>query len=510
MSSLNTHSKTYIVLAAYTIILQLFLNIDSFFYATCNHYDSSVFFMCGKAMMNGLTPYTDFADSKGPLLWLIFGTGYLIDHYSYIGVFAMSCISYWITLCIAYQTSALFLKHKQATLAAMAMAVIYFYWNFYAETKAENFCMPFISYTLYIFLKIFHKHKASIGNYTLLGICVTACLLMKWSVAIMMTSMLTSMAILTYQQNQLKQYIKGLALGISLMLLPFAIGFMIWNNWNDFINEYFANTLKSVSVPLAETINSYISEWALLFTTKRFMYILMALPLLALWNKRIWFCSALPFLCAMFFIALSIRHDNFGHYITVVIPFSIVGVSLLITQLQKLKYGRTLLIAGITAGICYIIAGRIYYSDTWFGKQSAQEQETSFQRIGYYMAQVPCPTILNIGQEAGFAMGYTLPYCRYWITQMGMTPTMRKAQIQSWKEGEADFVVLHGKNVVAEYETGTIRMGYRHIGNYGETRIYCKKKLQALPADFHVSACDILFKRNVLNHIRQQSLTANK
>ena len=27
--------------------------------------------------MNGLTPYVDFTDSKGPLLWLIYGIGYL-------------------------------------------------------------------------------------------------------------------------------------------------------------------------------------------------------------------------------------------------------------------------------------------------------------------------------------------------------------------------------------------------------------------------------------------------
>ena len=41
------------------------------------HNDSAWFFMCGKAVMNGLTPYVDFTDSKGPLLWLIYGIGYL-------------------------------------------------------------------------------------------------------------------------------------------------------------------------------------------------------------------------------------------------------------------------------------------------------------------------------------------------------------------------------------------------------------------------------------------------
>lgn len=28
--------------------------------------------MGGKALMNGFIPYTDFADSKGPLVWLFY------------------------------------------------------------------------------------------------------------------------------------------------------------------------------------------------------------------------------------------------------------------------------------------------------------------------------------------------------------------------------------------------------------------------------------------------------
>ena len=42
-------------------------------------------------------PYLDFADSKGLLLWLIYGIGYLISPTSYIGVFWLSIIAYTIT-----------------------------------------------------------------------------------------------------------------------------------------------------------------------------------------------------------------------------------------------------------------------------------------------------------------------------------------------------------------------------------------------------------------------------
>lgn len=68
------------ILLLWTIVLQLFCNIDSYLYAQIGQFDSAAFFMCGKAMMNGLVPYADFADSKGVLLWFIYGLGYLLDH----------------------------------------------------------------------------------------------------------------------------------------------------------------------------------------------------------------------------------------------------------------------------------------------------------------------------------------------------------------------------------------------------------------------------------------------
>ena len=61
----------------------LLLSIDSPLHGVYGHNDSAWFFMCGKAVMNGLTPYVDFTDSKDPLLWLIYGIGYLLSPRNY-------------------------------------------------------------------------------------------------------------------------------------------------------------------------------------------------------------------------------------------------------------------------------------------------------------------------------------------------------------------------------------------------------------------------------------------
>ena len=70
--------------------------------------------MCGKAVMNGLTPYVDFTDSKGPLLWLIYGIGYLLSPRNYVGVWILSCLAYAGTFYYNYRTARLLLDDDKS------------------------------------------------------------------------------------------------------------------------------------------------------------------------------------------------------------------------------------------------------------------------------------------------------------------------------------------------------------------------------------------------------------
>ena len=45
---------------------------DSYTHDLYQRTDSANFFTSGKSLMKGLIPYSDFTDSKGPLLWTIY------------------------------------------------------------------------------------------------------------------------------------------------------------------------------------------------------------------------------------------------------------------------------------------------------------------------------------------------------------------------------------------------------------------------------------------------------
>jgi hypothetical protein len=64
----NKELSIYLFFVVFSVFVLFFYSQDSYLYDLYNRVDSAWFFMCGKAWMNGMVPYVDFADSKGPLL----------------------------------------------------------------------------------------------------------------------------------------------------------------------------------------------------------------------------------------------------------------------------------------------------------------------------------------------------------------------------------------------------------------------------------------------------------
>ena len=125
MSTIINKYKHYIYLSLFLWVIMLIISPDSYLHRLFIRDDSAIFFTSGKALMNGMTPYVDFADSKGPLLWLIYGIGYLLSHYDYTGVFWLSWLSYSITFIFIFKTSQLFLKDKQLAFISSVSMIMF-------------------------------------------------------------------------------------------------------------------------------------------------------------------------------------------------------------------------------------------------------------------------------------------------------------------------------------------------------------------------------------------------
>ena len=108
-------------------LLLLCLSVDSPFYEVWGRIDSSWYFTAGKGWFSGMVPYVDFTDSKGPLLWLIYGLGSAINHYNYVGVWLLTCVSYFVTMWLIYGISHIFIENKWLCFfVSLLMLAVYF------------------------------------------------------------------------------------------------------------------------------------------------------------------------------------------------------------------------------------------------------------------------------------------------------------------------------------------------------------------------------------------------
>ena len=195
----------------YSFFLLLILSPDSYIYDLYHRCDTAWFFTCGKAWMNGMVPYVDFADSKGPLLWLIYGCGYLLYNYSYIGVFWISCVFYTVSFVFAYILCLMFISRNASIIVLALLPLFLFYKRYHYEVRAEDFCYTFVFICLYNVCKMFKgvdKRQLFWLSFAV-GISVMCCMLIKWSIALMMGGFAFVVLYYSLRQKSLKGIMGG-------------------------------------------------------------------------------------------------------------------------------------------------------------------------------------------------------------------------------------------------------------------------------------------------------------
>ena len=444
-----------------------------------------------------MTPYVDFTDSKGPLLWLIYGIGYLISNFTYIGIYWISTLTYGITLFLCYKTAFLLTEDKKRSLlAALAMILPYFlHWCHY-EIRSEDFCHPFVICGLYYLLKnTIHPNKKTLqlGGF-ILGICFVACLLIKWSIAFMYLSFLFSLGYVALKQREIKEYFIFLLIGIGTLSIPFLIYFIQADNFAEFLNEYFINTIKTVSSTTTNSLFAYVAEWCFALSSYKLIYLFYAGSIYLLYqrNKAI---TILPLICCLFFLCSSLRHDLL-YYTTIIASFAIFGIIIILENLNKVT--SILFILVITS----FQTRHIFKEHNLFYDQKNRKE---FYEAAYIMSQINHPKIVNEVNETGIGISaHTLPGSKYWSRQYGETQEMKKERHDAIRKGIPDFITCQfhfESNKNSEFDKLLSKSGYIYYCKVpfqgDQIYIYGKPGLQLPDKSFSISNTDILLKRKL-------------
>lgn len=146
--------------------------------------DANIFFTMGKSMFGGRVLYRDVFDHKGPVLYLLYGLGWLLDHTGFTGVWLLETAAFALFLFFSLGSASLLARRPLgAAWAAVPAAVIAASRAFSHGGSAEEFLLPFLAAALYSLLKALEREKpVPLGAVCLQGALAGCALWLKYTV----------------------------------------------------------------------------------------------------------------------------------------------------------------------------------------------------------------------------------------------------------------------------------------------------------------------------------------
>lgn len=490
--------RIFLLLTLWAVVVLMFMSMNSPLHHIYMRVDSAWFFMEGKAMMNGLRPYVDFADSKGPLLFFFNGIGYLLSPRNYLGVYVLSCLCYGGILYYNYKMAKILLgDERRSLLVALLMPWFYFLYWFYNETRVEDFATLFVSASLYYLFLLLYGEKGKNGGSPstavqcgmVMGVSFMALTLMKWNIAVMQGVMIVFALWHYIRKNShlAPTFLRWTSISALAVFLPFFVYLLVMGSFTAYIQECFINTIKTVN-----TINAFhnmpenyqgdlLKAWG---DPSRQFLLLAILAGGWLLSRLLTSYRYIPLIVGLFFYAIAVRHSFYYYYqiCNIFFIYFLIYIMSLVKSPIKILYIGIAAIAVISWGVfdnCRE-GSQLKKVAKWSGGKDREEYEEALN-ISKAMSGYHKPTILNLfSYDFGFEVPYEgLPAGKYYAYQNGMTPEMEAEHVELLKSGKADFVIAgdshesdnkgYTKEVIESY-------GYKRIftSNYNSEGKYRK------------------------------------
>jgi hypothetical protein len=327
--------------------------------------DSSVFLVIAQGMLDGKTPYIDFFDHKGPLLYFINCLGLSLGGKGGLGVWAIQTLLLFVSAVFAWKTARMFtgryLSLFSVLLPFLILASIYTQGNF-----PEEYVLPLIFISLYLYTGYFSgKFELNRPKSALIGACFGASLMLKPNMFSLWSAF--SIAFLAWEfrrknYNSLLRHTIFFAIGTAATVLPCIIYLLAIGAFSAYIEQCFLFNFayaNNVLLPEAPRHGGYSNGWMrhaadFIYVLKsNFLWVVLGFIALRIIKepnakKRI-YCGAL--LLAVFTgILLFLKSPILGpRNFMVLIPFFVPATAFAFAFLQKKEMSENKFLKASTA-----------------------------------------------------------------------------------------------------------------------------------------------------------------
>lgn len=478
------------VLALLCALLALYVaSTSSPRYATNFWTDTNLYFTIGRGMREGLMPYRDLFDHKGPLLFLIYGLAACICDTSFLGVYLLEALSLACMLLAAWRLATLFGEGELTLCAIPLTAVVTVACTAFNQGgSAEEFCLPALAVAVTVAMSRFVRGEQSgrkAGAQAAFGAA------MAWVFAIKYTDCGLFFGVglfwLLYEWRVGgfgRAVVSGLWMlaGFAAVLLPVGAFLLANGILGDCMAVYFLQNLFSYSGEPMTLAGHVFNALAYLRTQSAINPAVALLAALGCAFSALWLLARRGRGCVLAALAmpagaglllLTCYWGEMAHpyYALVFAALAPLGLCPLAWALGRLRGARwsvpALLLTAAVAPVSLPLCAAAPLAQV----RREDMPQTEFAAI---MAQEPGATLLDLSSlDQGFylAAGIT-PVCRYFADNNLDTQEKREAIEGYLAQGLTDYVVTSWRDPGARYELIAERDGVFDLNADRHYRLY--------------------------------------
>ena len=323
-------------------------------------YDSSIFKSMGKFMADGLIPYKDFFDHKGPIIILIEWLGFGLTKSDYT-LLLLQAIFLTVALYGVYKTANVFLSSKKSILLTLfSLIVLSLIVSGQGGNTVEEWILPFIVWSSYFAVRFFaYKEKEHNYKYSILyGITLAIAAFSRLTNAIPVLILAGVILIYLIKQKAWKNILKNIlafVVGALIITIPIFIWFAVNGAFNDMIYATFVFNYKYM------VVKSFGSDIIRIFKhTVRYLLpfiFAMVLQIIMIAKKKdVWLNVAL-LIQSIVAVVMHITSALFPHYLYIWIPTVLITFILVVKDYGVMKWfarGYVALIVVVFIGTNFI------------------------------------------------------------------------------------------------------------------------------------------------------------
>ena len=370
-------------------------------------------------MADGLTPYKDFFDHKGPIIILIEWLGFGITKSDYT-LLLLQAIFLTVALYGVYKIAKIFLSTKKSVaLAFVSLIICSIFLSGQAGNIVEEWILPFIVWSSYFTVRFFaYKEKEHNYKYSILyGVTFAFAAFTRLTNAIPVLIFAGIIFIFLIKQKAWKNIFKNIlafVVGALIITIPIFIWFAVNGAFNDMIYATFVFNYKYMSAKSLKAdslrIFKHTARYLLPFIFGMIMQIAMILK-----KKDVWLSVAL-LVQSIVAVAMYVTGALFPHYLYVWVPTIAITLILVVKDYGALKWfarGYVALLVVVFIGTNYI-AFRNYES---YLKGLAVDYEKKCKDVYSHMPDKKAKILCVDSNPYFYIVTDTKPSYKYFHTQ---------------------------------------------------------------------------------------------